>query len=248
MVIVTAAALVTVVMSSAASAAPSPKAPVVTELASFGSGLGSGSAVGPDGALYVTDGNAGSVLRIDPKTGDVTTFAEGLPPQVIGIGGAIDVEFIGHTAYVLVTLVGGDLLLPTGTVPIGDATVGIYRLEKDGSFTVIADIGAWSVDHPPTTDSFITTGVQYALQSFRGEFLVTDGHHNRVLRVTRDGDISPLIVLGNVAPTGLEVPATRCTSHKPDRFPIMGRTRRSSRSGRSRVPLLTWRPGRVRLA
>lgn len=205
MVILAAIALVTAVMASPASATPPPTAPTVTQLASFGSGLGSGSTIGPDGALYVTDGNAGSVLRVDPKTGDVSTFAEGLPPQVIGIGGAIDVAFIGHTAYVLVTVVGGDLLLPSGTVHFGDATVGIYRLEKDGSFTVIADIGAWSVDHPPTTDYFITTGLQYALQSFRGEFLVTDGHHNRVLRVTRDGDISPLIVLGNVVPTGLEV-------------------------------------------
>src|SRR3954466_6452773 len=141
--------LVTVVLPWTASEQER-RAPHVTPLASFGSGLGSGSTVGPDGALYVTDGNAGAVLRIDPETGNVSTYAEGLPPQVAGIGGAMDVAFVDDTAYVLVTLVGGDVLTPTGSEHIGDAVVGIYRLEDDGSFTVLADIGAWSVEHPPT--------------------------------------------------------------------------------------------------
>lgn len=193
--------LVSMVTPPIASAKARPKAPEITMLASFGSGLGSGSTIGPGGALYVTDGNAGSVLRVDRRTGNVSTFAEGLPPQVLGIGGAIDVAFIGHTAYVLVTLVGGDIV---GGPHIGDATVGIYRLERDGSFTVVADIGTWSIDHPPATDFFITTGVQYALETFRGGFLVTDGHHNRVLRVKRNGEISELITFGNIVPTGLE--------------------------------------------
>jgi hypothetical protein len=201
MMMLAALGLLASVAPSTASAKRPPKAPEMSMLASFGSGLGSGSTVGPGGALYVTDGNAGSVLRVDPETGDVTTFAEGLPAQVLGIGGAMDVAFIGRTAYVLVTLVGGDIV---GGPHIGDARVGIYRLEKDGSFKVIADIGAWSISHPPATDFFITTGVQYAVQTFRGGFLVTDGHHNRVLRVKLNGEISELIAFGNIVPTGLE--------------------------------------------
>jgi hypothetical protein len=51
----------------------------------------------------------------------------------------------------------------------------------------------------------VATGVQYALQSFRGGFLVTDGHLNRVLRVTRDGAISVLIAFPDIVPTGLAV-------------------------------------------
>jgi hypothetical protein len=127
----------------------------------------------------------------------VSTYAQGLPTKLIDIGGAMDVAFIGHRAYVLVTLVGSDLG--------GTDTVGIYRVNADGTFTVIADIGTWAIANPPATTFMVPTGVQYAIQAYYGGFLVTDGHHNRVLRVTLGGDISELIAFGNIVPTGLEV-------------------------------------------
>ena len=191
--------------AQAADGEPSSAAPVVEELATFAApgcvgGCGSGSTIGPDKALYVTDGPGGRVLRVDPDTGAVATFASGLPPAIpeVGIGGAMDVAFIGHTAYVLVTLVGPEF----GQT---DVVSGIYRIARDGTATDIADIGAWSMAHPPATDFFIAGGVQYALQEFRGELLVSDGHHNRVLRVSRGGHISQRIAFGNIVPTGLEV-------------------------------------------
>ena len=141
-----------------------------------GMASGSGSTVGPGRALYVTEGAAGRVLHVDPKTGEVTTFASGLPKSIVGIGGAMDVAFVGETAYVLVTLVGADVG--------GSDKVGIYRVDGPDQFSVIADIGGFSVDNPPKTPYDVPTGVQYALQPYRGGFLVTDGHHNRVLRVT----------------------------------------------------------------
>src|SRR5882757_438292 len=139
------------------------RGPVVTQLVHFGIG-GIGSTIGPDGALYVADPNAGSVLRIDRRSGRVTTYATGLPrkPLPSDIGGPVDVVFVGRTAYVLVTLVSG---LING-MPFGNANDknGIYRIERDGSFTVVADIGSWSVDHPPKPAIFINTGVQYAIE------------------------------------------------------------------------------------
>jgi hypothetical protein len=198
-------AVVALALPSTASAKKHPKPPVVSELATFAapgcaSGCGSGSTIGPDKALYVTDGPTGRVLRVDPNTGAITTFASGLPPAIpeVGIGGAMDVVFLRGTAYVLVTLVGPGVGQP-GVI------AGIYRIEEDGTATAIADIGAWSIEHPPATDFFVPSGVQYAMETFRGGFLVTDGHHNRVLRVTRHGDISELIAFGNIVPTGLEV-------------------------------------------
>jgi len=159
----------------------------------------SGSAIGPGNALYVTEGAVGKITRIDPKTGNTSTFASGLPPLLpgVGIGGAYDVVFIGSTAYVLVTLVGSDVG--------GSDVVGIYRIDGPDSYTVIADIGAFTTANPSNTDWFIPSGVQYAIQNYRGAFLVTDGHHNRVLHVTRDGDISIFKEFDNIVPTGLAV-------------------------------------------
>jgi hypothetical protein len=154
-----------------------------------------GSGIGPGGALYVTEGTAGRISRVDPETGAVTTFASGLPQRIAGTGGAIDVAFIGSTAYVLVTLVGSDIG--------GSDVVGIYRVDGPDTFTVIADIGQFSIDNPPNTPFGVPTGVQYALDTYRGGFLVTDGHHNRVLRVTLDGEVSEFLAFDNIVPTGL---------------------------------------------
>jgi len=157
-----------------------------------------GSTVGPGGDLYVAEGVARRVSRVDPRTGTVTTFASGLPAQVIpGAGGATDVEFIGSTAYVLVQFIGSYLGGP-------DEVNGIYRVDGPHTFTVVADIGAFNVANPPDTDFELPTGVQTSFQAFRGGFLVTDGHLNRMLRVTRHGDISVVRAFDNIVPVGLE--------------------------------------------
>jgi hypothetical protein len=165
-----------------------------------------GSAVGPGGDLFVTENRTGSIWRIDPKTGARTLFATGLPPRLRGVGeedlfyvgaGVVDVAFIGSTAYALVTGVGEDIG--------GSEVVGIYRIDGPNSSTIIADIGAWSTAHPPIPAFVVPTGWQYAIEPYRGGFLVTDGHHNRVLYVTRDGEITEVIAFPDIVPTGLAV-------------------------------------------
>jgi hypothetical protein len=160
-----------------------------------------GSTVGPDGALYVAQATVGTISRVDPRTGAITTFASGLPKQLsaVGLGGAMDVAFIGKTAYVLVTLVSPD---------VGGTNVdGIYRVDSPTSFTVIADIGTFNLHNQPTIpfDIAVHSGVLFALHRYQGGFLVTDGHLNRVLRVSLDGAISVLIAFGDIVPTGLAV-------------------------------------------
>jgi sugar lactone lactonase YvrE len=197
-------AAVTIALPSAAAGKRHPPAPRVTEFATFAAPgctgtCGSGSTIGPDGALYVTDGTAGKVLRVDTRSGAVTPFAAGLPLMNTppGIGGAIDVAFVGHTAYVLVGNVGPFFGEP-------NEVAGIYRVRRNGSAAPVADIGAWATANPPRNTVFVLpAGVQYAMEPFGGGFAVTDGHHNRVLYVRRDGQVRELRAFGNIVPTGL---------------------------------------------
>jgi hypothetical protein len=122
----------------------------------------SGSTVGPDRALYVTEGILGRISRIDPETGVVTPFASGLPPSIVGFGGAIDLAFVGNTAYVLVTLVGSDVG--------GSSVVGLYRVDGPVGTTPVADIGAFAIANPPTTAFDVPTGLQFALDNYRNGY------------------------------------------------------------------------------
>jgi hypothetical protein len=196
LVVVAAGALV---LTTAAPALATPAAPSAPTLLTSGLSNGFGSTVGPDGRLYVTESALGRITAVDPRTGARSTFASGLPVMnpAIGIGGAMDVAFLDGTAYALVTLV--DPMVG------GTAVGGIYRMDGPSSWSVVADIGTWSFEHPPVPAFFVPTGVQYAMQPYRGGFLVTDGHHNRVLWVSLDGAIRELRAFDNIVPTGLEV-------------------------------------------
>jgi hypothetical protein len=102
---------------------------------------------------------------------------------------------------VIVTLVGPQF----GSSDI----VGIYRVDGPASFTVIADIGAFAVANPPDTPFVGVRGLQYAIEPYRGGFLVTDGHHNRVYHVTLDGEVSVFRAFDNIVPTGLAISGNR---------------------------------------
>lgn len=165
----------------------------------FVSGLkgSSGSTIGPGGDLFVAEGETGEIARIDLKTGEVSTFTTGLPPSIIGIGGVTDIAFLGDNAYALVTLVGPQF----GS----DDVVGVYRIDGPNDHTVIANLGEFALANPSDTEFFVDMGVYYSIEVFRGGFIIADAHHNRVLSVTRDGEISILREFGNIVPTGLDI-------------------------------------------
>lgn len=175
-----------------------------------------GGTIGPDGALYVPQGMLGEITRVDVMTGEQTRFASGLPAAFpfVGIGGPMDVAFVGDTAYVLVSLVGEPLFG-------GSDKDGIYRINRDGSATLIADLGKFNRDNPPPLGSlfnpppdgkfnyFLENGLLYALQPYGDGFLVSDGHLNRLLHVTRRGKVSIVRSFGDVVPTGMAIAAGR---------------------------------------
>jgi hypothetical protein len=175
----------------------SPSTPSVTLIASGLRGT-IGGAIGPDGALYVPESAIGQITRVDPESGATSVFASGLPVGLTDAGGGvIDVAFVGHRAYALVSLVGTDVG--------GSATDGIYQLRHDGTWKVIADLGAFSAANPPRTVFDFANGLQFALEAYRGGFIVSDGNHNRLLRVDRHGTVSVLAAFENIVPTGLAV-------------------------------------------
>ncbi|HSF97438.1 MAG TPA: hypothetical protein VLA55_01995 [Ornithinibacter sp.] len=206
-------------------------------------GLGSGSTIGPDGALYVTHSLGGKLLRIDPDSGAATVIGRGLPKQVpgFGVGGPMDVSFIGDVAYVMVSVAGADVGGP-------DELMGIYRLKKNGTFAVFADVGTWSRNHPPTDpDWFVGQGVQYSMDVWRGGFLVTDAHLGRVIRVNRHGRISELVGFGSTdsVPLGLEVvdgEVFLTTAGPIPHVPSASKIREVRRNGTTKV-VARWGPG-----
>ena len=204
-----------------------------------------GSAVGPGRALFVTENNmvtGGRVTRIDPRSGDRTTYAYDLPSSWLfaaaGIGGAVDVAFLGDKAYVLVTGVGA---------PFGGFVDGVYRIDGPDTYTVIANIGEWAAANPPVGFPFVLpNGLQYSIEVFKGGFLVTDGHHNRILRVTLDGNISEFFAFDtDVVPTGLEVWGNRvhvAAAGPTPHTPATGRVFQLDRKGSSTTAIASGIP------
>ena len=215
-----AATVVGMTTSSTASAAPPAPAPTATQLLTGLQG-GAGSTVGPGGALYVTAPPSAASGASTRKPATSRSSPAGCRRR-IRIGGVIDVAFIGGTAYALVTGVGPDFG--------GNDIVGIYRVDGPNSFTVIADIGAFSMAIRRHPRFYVPTGFQFAIETYRGGFLVTDGHHNRVLSGhprRRDHRVDPV---RQHRPDGAGRPtATRSTSPRPDPFPTFRRTARSCR-------------------
>ena len=194
--IMTMAVMPAAFLPAAAYAAPPGSAtePVAEELATGLTGP-IGSTIGPDGALYVADRAGGQVVRVDTSTGATSPFVTGLP--VTGPGGVFDVTFIGDTAYVLISVVSPQVG--------GNSIGGVYRVDGVDDVTLIADTATWSTDNPPDTDFFVDSGVQYAFVPYDDGFLITDGHHNRLLFADLAGTVEEVAQFGNIVPTGLQL-------------------------------------------
>ena len=129
---------------------------------------------------------------------------------------------------------------------------GLYRLDGTGSGahpTLVADVYAWSEEHPPKNAEdfvFVPGGYTYAMEPYGNGFLVTDAHHNRVLHVRADGDISVFVDFGaNVVPTGLERlgPAVLVGQAGPvPHIPDTGRVVAVWRTGGPSAPLASGAP------
>jgi hypothetical protein len=185
---------------------------------------------GPDGALYIAEaGKGGTVGTVGKCTqvpapvgpykggtsgriskvqnGKLTTVADSFPStedamgDLIGVG---DVAFVGQTLYALVAG-GGCSHGHTGLAS------GIARVnQSNGTWGLIANVGAWLKTHPSryeSADDFEPDGTLYSLISLNGVLYTVEPNHGQVLAVTTGGAISQVIDIsaseGHIVPTSI---------------------------------------------
>lgn len=159
---------------------------------------------GPD-----TGGLTARISKISPS-GKVTTVASGFPSVTIGpngVNGTIgvaDVAFLDGELYALIG--GGGCSHGNPKSPSGVARVDL----KNGSWHLIADIGAWLKTHPAkyeSADDFEPDGTLYSMITHEGKLLTVEPNHGQVISVTREGDIKQVIDIsaseGHIVPTSI---------------------------------------------
>jgi len=171
-----------------------------------------GMKVGPDGMIYIAEagsggttvvgpadnssmsGNTGRISKIDPATGTRTTVADNLPSNAGSEGDAVgpaDVAFIGSQLYYVQTHGGAAYGFPNNPT-------GLYKVNSNGTVTLVADIGKFNIATPVNDISSGTQqdieigGNPYAMTVRDGAFLVTDGNQNQVMKITTAGAITRL--------------------------------------------------------
>jgi hypothetical protein len=148
-------------------------------------------------------GLSAAVAQIGPD-GCPVALASGLPSTLDLLGsvvGVSDVAILGDQLYALVAGGGGSHGNP-------DQPAGLYRIQADGSYEVVADLGAWfkvnPVAHPAEVEP---DGQWYAMEAAPdGSALwIVESNGGQVVTVTPDGGVTRVADLsqGHPVPTGM---------------------------------------------
>lgn len=194
---------------------------------------------GPDGNLYVAEAGTGStatcstqssgpyvpnvfapyfgcptggrISKIDPSSGSRVTVVDNLPSSNgtnqngtrADVFGPADVGFIGSTLYVLQSGGGAGHGVPS-------LTNGIYRINSNGSHTMVADLGTWSALHPGAQieeDDHTPEGNWYSMAVAQNNFYALEPNNGNFVKVNLDGSIEKVVDIsateGHIVPTAL---------------------------------------------
>ena len=207
-----------------------------TTMTVFATGLDNprGLKLGPDGYLYVAEGGQGGlnstegqceqvIPPVGPYTGDMTariskispdgertTVVDGLPSSqtspALGnlVSGVADVAFMKGRLYALLAGAGCSHGIP-------DVPNGVIRVNKDGSWNLIANLSAFQQANPvqkPEEDDFEPDGTWYSMVAVGNSLYAVEPNHGELVRVTSKGKISRIIDIsaseGHIVPTSID--------------------------------------------
>src|SRR5215212_188440 len=148
-------------------------------------------------------GPSAAVASIGPD-GCAIAVATGLPSTLDLLGsvvGVSDVAILGDQLYALVAGGGGSHGNP-------DQPAGLYRIQADGTYEVVADLGAWRRANPVAHPAEVEPDGQWygMVAAPDGSALwIVEANGGQVLTVTPDGTITRVADLseGHPVPTGI---------------------------------------------
>jgi hypothetical protein len=114
----------------------------------------------------------------------------------------MDVAFLADELYVLISGAGPTWLSPT-------SFSGVFKLNDDGTMTLVADLTNWLPDNPPEfiAPDYNSDGSLFDLEAAGDALLLSEAVGGQLLRVTPAGEISEVADLSveHLVPTGIAV-------------------------------------------